>query len=190
MRVLLPIICSGQARRADGSNSPTALKPRTRRSRPPAPRGWPPPRSDPHLNPIRADSSCKDHIGVLQIVGVIILARLLTPEDFGLVAIVMALTRFAPLLIDFGTADATTQRSRITQGQSSTLFWLTSGIGCAVALGLVACSPFIAWLYHEPRLQSVALCSAITFVLAGISAQHLALLRRTMQFGVIAKIQI
>src|SRR5277367_311982 len=60
MRVLLPIICSGQARRADGSNSPTALKPRTRRSRPPAPRGWPPPRSDPHLNPIRADSSCKD----------------------------------------------------------------------------------------------------------------------------------
>lgn len=128
--------------------------------------------------------------GILQIVGVIILGRLLTPEDFGLVAIVMVLTRFAPLLIDFGTADATTQRSKITQGQSSTLFWLTSGIGCAVALGLVICSPFIAWLYHEPRLQSVALWSAITFVLAGISAQHLALLRRTMQFGVIAKIQI
>src|SRR5271154_421816 len=128
--------------------------------------------------------------GVLQIVGVIILGRLLTPEDFGLVAIVMVLTRFAPLLIDFGTADATTQRSKITQGQSSSLFWLTSGIGCAVALGLVVCSPFIAWLYHEPRLQSVALWSAIMFVLAGISAQHLALLRRTMQFGVIAKIQI
>src|SRR5208282_2970035 len=105
--------------------------------------------------------------GTLQIVGVVILGRLLTPEDFGLVAIVMVLTRFAPLLIDFGTADATTQRLKITQGQSSTLFWLTSGIGCAVALGLVLCSPFIAWLYHEPRLQSVALCSAITFVLAG-----------------------
>src|SRR5580692_6496087 len=63
MRVLLPIICSGQARRADGSNSPTALKPRTRRSRPPAPRGRPPPRSDPHFNPIRAHSSCKDRGG-------------------------------------------------------------------------------------------------------------------------------
>jgi O-antigen/teichoic acid export membrane protein len=128
--------------------------------------------------------------GVLQIAGVLILGRLLTPEDFGLVAIVMVLTRFAPLLIDFGTADATTQRSKITQGQSSTLFWLTSGIGCAVALSLAVSSPFIAWLYHDPRLQSVALWSAITFVLAGISAQHLALLRRTMQFGVIARIQI
>jgi O-antigen/teichoic acid export membrane protein len=128
--------------------------------------------------------------GILQIIGIIIMARLLTPEDFGLVAVVMALTRFAPLLIDFGTADATTQRSKITQGESSTLFWLTSGIGCAVAVGLVVCSPLIAWLYHEPRLQSVALYSAITFVFAGMSAQHLALLRRTMQFGVIAKIQI
>ena len=128
--------------------------------------------------------------GVLQIIGVVVLARLLTPEDFGLVAIVMALTRFAPLLIDFGTADATTQRSKITQGQSSTLFWLTSSIGCAVAVGLVLCSPLISWLYHEPRLQFVTMYSAITFVFAGISAQHLALLRRTMQFGVIAKMQI
>jgi O-antigen/teichoic acid export membrane protein len=128
--------------------------------------------------------------GVLQVVGVVVLARLLTPEDFGLVAIVMALTRFAPLLIDFGTADATTQRTKITQGQSSTLFWLTSGIGCAVAMGLVVCGPLIAWLYHDPRLQFVAMYSGIMFVFAGISAQHLALLRRTMQFGTIAKMQI
>lgn len=128
--------------------------------------------------------------GVLQIVGVIVLARLLTPEDFGLVAIVMALTRFAPLLIDFGTADATTQKIRITQGQASTLFWITSGIGCAIAVGLVVCSPLISWLYHDPRLQYITIYSAITFVFAGISGQHLALLRRTMQFVVIAKIQI
>src|SRR5271154_6549073 len=95
--------------------------------------------------------------GVLQIFGVIVLARLLTPEDFGLAAIVMVLTRFAPLLIDFGTADAVTQRNKITEGQVSALFWLTSGIGFAVAVGLAACSPLIAWLYREPRLQSIAL---------------------------------
>jgi O-antigen/teichoic acid export membrane protein len=128
--------------------------------------------------------------GVLQIIGVIVLARLLTPEDFGLVAIVMALTRFAPLLVDFGTADATTQTNKITQGQSSTLFWLTSGIGCAVAVSLVVCSPLIAWLYHEPRLQPISMYSGLTFAFAGVSGQHLALLRRTMQFGVIAKMQI
>jgi len=127
--------------------------------------------------------------GVLQIVGIIVLARLLTPEDFGLAAIVMALMRFAPLLIDFGTADATIQRSRITPGHSSTLFWLNSGIGLAVAAGLAACGPLIAWLYHEPRLQGIAGWSAVTFALTGVSVQHLSLLRRTMQFGAIAKIQ-
>ena len=127
--------------------------------------------------------------GIIQILGVIILARLLTPEDFGLAAIVMVLTRFAPLLIDFGTADATIQRTKITEARSSTLFWLNSGIGFTIAGALAACSPLIAWLYHEPRLQSIAICSAITFVFTGISGQHLSLLRRTMQFVVIAKIQ-
>ena len=79
--------------------------------------------------------------GVLQILGVVVLARLLTPEDFGLVAIVMVLTRFAPLLIDFGTADATIQRSKITHGQVSALFWLNGGIGCAIAAVLAALQP-------------------------------------------------
>jgi O-antigen/teichoic acid export membrane protein len=127
--------------------------------------------------------------GVLQIVGAIILARLLTPEDFGLAAIVMVLTQFAPLLIDFGTGDATIQRRKITHGQVSALFWLNGAIGLAIAVGLAVCSPLIARLYHEPRLQAIALCSAITFVFTGISAQHLTLLRRTMQFAAIAKVQ-
>jgi O-antigen/teichoic acid export membrane protein len=126
----------------------------------------------------------------LQIVAAVVLARLLAPEDFGLVAIVTVLTSFAPLLIDFGLGDATTQRSKITEGQVSSLFWLSSGIGLAVALVVAACSPLIAWLYREPRLGPIALCTGITFVLWGMSNQHLALLRRTMQFGKIAKIQL
>src|SRR4030088_2710480 len=128
--------------------------------------------------------------GALQIVAAIVLARLLAPEDFGLVAIVTVLTSFAPLLIDFGLGDATTLRSRITQGQVSSLFWLSSGIGLTGAVVATSCSPLIAWLYREPRLEPIALCAAITFVLLGVSNQHLALLRRTMQFGRIAKIQV
>jgi O-antigen/teichoic acid export membrane protein len=128
--------------------------------------------------------------GALQIAAAVILARLLAPEDFGLVAIVTVLTSFAPFLIDFGLGDATTQRSKITRGQVSSLFWLSSGIGLAVAVVVAGCSPLIAWLYREPRLEPIALCTAITFVLAGASNQHLALLRRTMQFGTIGKIQI
>src|SRR6266481_5572231 len=128
--------------------------------------------------------------GALQIAAAVVLARLLAPEDFGLVAIVTVLTSFAPLLIDFGLGDATTQKSKITRSQVSSLFWISSGIGLAIAVVVAACSPLIAWIYREPRLEVIALCSATTFELFGVSNQHLALLRRAMQFGRIAKIQI
>jgi PST family polysaccharide transporter len=57
------------------------------------------------------------------------------------------------------------------------------------AVVVVACGPLIAWMFREPRLEGIAVYSAIALVLFGVSNQHLALLRRTMQFATIAKIQ-
>jgi len=128
--------------------------------------------------------------GALQIVAAIVLARLLAPEDFGLVAIVTVLTSFAPSIIDFGLGDATAQRSKITQSQVSSLFWFSTAVGVAVAGVVAAASPLIAAVYREPRLEPIALCSSITFALWGLSNLHLALLRRTMQFGTIAGLQV
>src|SRR5687767_14182937 len=62
-------------------------------------------------------------IAIVQIGTTIVLARLLTPDDFGLVAMVAALIGFAPALIELGTSDAATQKSQITQGVVSALFW-------------------------------------------------------------------
>jgi O-antigen/teichoic acid export membrane protein len=127
--------------------------------------------------------------GALQVASVVVLARLLAPEDFGLVAIVSVLTSFAPFLIDSGLGDATAQRAKITPGQVSSLFWISTGVGLALALAVAACSPVIAWIYGDARLEPIAISLAITFVLAGLSYQHIALLRRTMQFGRIGRIQ-
>jgi polysaccharide transporter, PST family len=126
----------------------------------------------------------------LQLVSAIILARLLTPEDFGLVALVTVLTIFAPLLIDFGLSDATTQTANITRRQVNGLFWLSNGIGFTISVLVALSSPLIAWIYGEPRVEAIALYSSITFLLLGMSGQHIALLRRAMQFGAIAKMQI
>ncbi len=128
--------------------------------------------------------------GVFQIAAAIVLARLLAPEDFGLVAIVTVLTSFAPAVIDCGLGDATAQRKRITPGQVSSLFWLSSSIGLTTAIVVAAVSPLIALVYQEPKLTLIAVFSSITFVFWGVSNQHLALLRRAMRFGAIARIQV
>jgi len=128
--------------------------------------------------------------GALQIAAAIILARLLAPEDFGLVAIVTVLMSFAPMLIDFGLGDAIAQRRRITPRQTSGLFWINASLGLTVALAVAAFSPLIAAIFREPRLGPIAACTAICFVLWGVSNLHLALLRRAMQFGTIARIQV
>src|SRR3954453_7290426 len=105
---------------------------------------------------------------VLQIGAAIILARLLAPDDFGLVAIITVLTSFAPLLIDFGLLDATTQRTTIKRSQVSALFWVSTGIGVGVAVFVAACGPLIASLYDEPRLLPIALVTSMTFVALGV----------------------
>jgi PST family polysaccharide transporter len=128
--------------------------------------------------------------GVIQIGSTIVLARLLTPTDYGLVAMVAVLTSFAPLLIDFGLGDATTQREKITQGQVSCLFWISSGVGLLLTLLMAGCSSLIAGMYHEPRLKPIAMASAVSFILLGISGQHFALLKRNLEFSRIARIEI
>jgi PST family polysaccharide transporter len=99
---------------------------------------------------------------ILQVGSVLFLARLLTPEDYGLVAMVTALTGFAPVLVDMGTRDAVAQRLRITEGEVSTLFWLTLAFGSLMALTVSAASPLIAHFYHEPRLISIVCVSSVS----------------------------
>jgi PST family polysaccharide transporter len=127
---------------------------------------------------------------VVQIGSVLFLARLLTPEDYGLVAMVTALTAFAPALVDLGTRDAVVQRDRITEGEVSALFWFTVGVGCTFALIISGSAPLIAGFYKEPRLTAIAVASSLTFVLLGLTAQHQGLLRRAVMFREIAIVEV
>ena len=126
----------------------------------------------------------------VQIGSVLFLARLLAPEDYGLVAMVTAITGFATVLVDLGTRDAIVQRTRITEGEISALFWITLAIGCGFALVVASCSPLIAWFYGEPRLRMITVISSITFITSALTCQHYALLRRAMQFHKLAVIDV
>lgn len=127
---------------------------------------------------------------VIQIATLVVLARLLTPEDFGLVAMVTALIGFAPVLIDLGTSDAATQKSRITPEEVSGLFWLNMALGGGIAFLVAAASPLIARMYGEERLRLVALVASLQFIFLAAACQHYALLRRAMMFQRIVLVEV
>lgn len=127
---------------------------------------------------------------VLQLGSTAILARLLTPADFGLVAMVTAVTGFVALFKDAGLSMATVQREHVTHDQVSTLFWINVALSAALMLVTAALAPAIAWFYGEPRLTAITLAFAATFILGGFTVQHQALLQRQMRFKAIAAVDL
>ena len=127
---------------------------------------------------------------ILRAGSLMILARLLGPEDFGLVGMVTAFTGVLNLLKDFGLSSATIQRATVTDEQLSTLFWVNMCVGSVLGLLTVAMAPFIAVFYHEPRLFAVTVVLAAGFIFNAAGVQHSALLQRQMRFTAMAVIQI
>ena len=125
---------------------------------------------------------------VLQMGSTVVLARLLTPQDFGLIAMVTAVTGFVEMFKNMGLSMATVQRAEVNHGQISTLFWINVVLSIGVMLVIAALAPVIAWFYGEPRLTWITLALAGVFIFGGLTIQHQALLRRNMRFGTLALI--
>ncbi|MEM7808114.1 MAG: lipopolysaccharide biosynthesis protein [Planctomycetota bacterium] len=119
-----------------------------------------------------------------------VLARLLTPADFGLIAMVTVVTGFVELFKDAGLSMATVQRKEINHRQVSTLFWINVGLSIVVAGVVAGLAPVVAWWYGEPRLTLITLALAATLIFGGLCVQHRALLRRSMEYGRLARVEI
>lgn len=127
---------------------------------------------------------------LLNLVAMMTLARLLTPRDFGLVAMVTTVTAFVLVFKDAGLSLATVQRERITHAQVSNLFWVNVAVSALGSLIVAAAAPVIAQFYHDPLLIGVTLILSTTFVISGLSVQHQALLKRQMRFKSLALIEV
>lgn len=118
----------------------------------------------------------------LQIGQLVILSRLLTPDDFGVVGMAMAVTGFIRLFQDMGLSSATIQRRAIDQCFISALFFLNVavGIGLMVICWLVA--PVAGWFFEDDRVVMVIATLALNIPLIALRAQHCALLSRRMEY--------
>ncbi|MGB6387211.1 MAG: lipopolysaccharide biosynthesis protein [Terriglobales bacterium] len=122
----------------------------------------------------------------VQMISTVVLARLLTPADFGLVAMV---TTFNLLLTNFGLngfTEAIQQREEINSGLVSNLFWINLGAGALLTIAFAASGSLLARFYGDAKVAHVALAISPTILLSSISVQHLALLKRAMRFSIVS----
>jgi len=127
---------------------------------------------------------------VFSTVATIVLARLLTPEDYGLIGMVAILINFVGMFQYLGLSTATVKWSELNHGQVSTLFWINMGLSAAIMLITIASGPLLAWFYKEPRLIGITIGYGITILLTGLAIQHEAILTRQMRFTAIVVVEV
>jgi polysaccharide transporter, PST family len=126
-------------------------------------------------------------LGVLiQMVSTMVLARLLTPADFGLLTMV---TTFSLLLVSFGVngfTEAIIQREEIDHTLASNLFWVNLTAGILLTIGFAGAGSLLARFYHAPMVAPIAAGVSLTILATSTSVLHLALLNRAMLFTAIS----
>ncbi|HEX6631666.1 MAG TPA: MOP flippase family protein [Gemmatimonadaceae bacterium] len=121
-----------------------------------------------------------------QLLQVVVLARLLEPREFGLMAMVLIVIGFAQAYTDLGISAAVVQRHDTTAAQLSSLYWLNLATGAVVCALLWAVSPLVVRLFDEPQLTHLLRVLSLMFLIVPAGKQFEMLLQREMRFRTLA----
>ncbi len=127
---------------------------------------------------------------VLQIGSLVVLARLLTPEAFGLVAMVTSVLGVAELIRDFGLSSAAIQAKELSDKEQTNLFWVNVGIGTTCACLAILAASLIATLYGDDRVRPVVVALAGMLVVSGVTTQFRADLSRELRFSALGVVEV
>jgi len=119
-----------------------------------------------------------------------ILARLLTPEDYGLIAIAISITTFFTLFRDFGLSISLIQKQVLKNDEVDSIFWVIILIGCIITIILLLLAYPISAFFDDSRLINILIAVSSIFIIGSFSIIPNAILRRNMQFKKIMYIQI
>jgi PST family polysaccharide transporter len=120
----------------------------------------------------------------------IILARLLTPEQFGLVGLTIIFTGFAGLFTDLGLGAGLVQRLDVTDRDLDFVFWSNLAVGATVTMVVMLCTPLIARFYHEPRLLTITPLLGLCPLLGSLGLVPGSLMQKAMRFKELAVIDM
>jgi len=116
----------------------------------------------------------------------LVLARLLTPEDFGAIGQVGVFTGVAYFLADMGLGTAIVQRKELSDEEVSSVFWINLMVGVLLAAGFALAAPAIGRFYNNPDLVPLTIAVGSTFIFSSLKVTQYNLLRREMSFEKLA----
>lgn len=116
----------------------------------------------------------------------LILSRLLSPDDFGVFAAAAPIIGFAQQLQALGTALAIVQAREVSKAQLNALFWISFSLAVVLAAVVALSGPWVARLMDEPRLEAVLAVGSLAVVLSSLASQPQALLARGLRFRTMA----
>jgi len=123
---------------------------------------------------------------LLQLGSVVVLARLLSPRDYGLLAVGLVVVGVGEVVRDLGLSNAAIRSPRLTTAQRDGLFWINAAAGATLAAIAVAAAQPVADAFSEPELAPVVRLLAGTFLINGLAAQYRAGLVRELRFTALA----
>jgi len=127
---------------------------------------------------------------LIQFGQVAILARLLQPSDFGLMAMALLMLNFGEQYVDAGVSNAIIHRQDPSREQLSSLYWTNIFVGWLTFGVMVVSTPLVAVLFHEPRLYSLVPLAALTFLIGPFGTQFQILLQKELHFRTRAIIEM
>jgi O-antigen/teichoic acid export membrane protein len=116
----------------------------------------------------------------------LILARLLTPVEFGLIGMITVFTGFMRVFGDLGFGSAIIQDQSISEEQLSSIFWLNLVFSSFLTLLAAASAPIVSRFYNEPSVTPIMLVMSLNFALIGAGKVHATLLTKQLAFKVIS----
>jgi len=122
----------------------------------------------------------------INFITILILARLLNPEDFGLVSLTSVFVSFAQVFVDQGMSDAIVQRDELSKEHLDTAFWTGMFMGGVIAMLTFSLSGFIAVIFSEPQVGAILRWLSIGFLISGLSSTQQAILHRKLAFKSLA----
>jgi O-antigen/teichoic acid export membrane protein len=129
-------------------------------------------------------------VQILRLGSLVLLARALSPHEFGPYRVLLAISAFATLPGISGVPDALIQRDHVDNAHASTGWWMSVALSMLLAVALYIGAPFIADMMHMPELKEGSRILCIPIILEGASAVASADLRRRMQFGAVATAEV